>query len=258
MNDLQIIKKIAEEGFRIFTVQDLKLIAASLGIQPSYLSSLITKMAKNGLIRKLYRGTYVLANSLLAGSPLHSFEVIPYLSNPSAICCWNALSFHGLTDQVIRNIYLMSPYGQTLKKTSKYLYSIEGIQYVIIRVQPRHYFGIEQRFINENAFYITDLERTLMDGLVRPQYCGGFFEVIEAFRIAYERNQIDPQKTTHYAGQYGILVSKRLGWVFETLGIFSQEKGYLKNIPYKGIYKLDISKPNVGEVIPGWNLKRNF
>jgi predicted transcriptional regulator of viral defense system len=151
---------------------------------------------------------------------------------------------------------MMVPYGKTGKNTSKYEYSIEGRPYAVIRVKPELFFGIEKRFINEVGFFVTDLERTLIDGLIRPQYCGGFLEVMHAFKGAQDKINID--KMMGYVLLCGKGSCKRLGWVFEKLGIFKNEQKILKEIPCISSYVIDVSRPSSGEWIRDWCLKKNW
>ncbi len=256
MKGMELIKRIGEKGLRVFSSDDIAVIAGELNIKKSYLPILLHHLLKKGFIRPLFRGVYALPNSLLSGPPLHEYEIISHLSSPSALCCWSAMAFHKITDQVIREFYILSPIKGRSKHTSKYNYTVEGKKFFVIRVKPKYFFGIEQAFINESSFYVTDLERTLIDGLMKPQYCGGFFEVLEAFSLAQDR--IDVQKIVSYAALYGKSTCKRLGWVFEELDIFPEEKNYLKSIPCRSFYKLDVSKPPHGNAIRGWNLRGNF
>jgi predicted transcriptional regulator of viral defense system len=256
MKHMELLKKLSTSGIRVFSTREIISIAGDLGISSSYLSTLLRRLTKQGFIRKLYKGTFVLSNDVLAGSPLHEFEIAHHLINPSAICCWSAMAYHGLTDQVLRTIFVMSPYGQTIQSSSKYIYTIENTHYVIVRVKPSLYFGIEDKFMAEIPFSITNIERTLIDGLVRPQYSGGFLEVLEAFNIAHDK--INPQKIIEYASKFGVSTQKRLGWVFETIGIFSQESLALQKIPCTNYYPIDVSKPNEGVLLGEWNLRKNF
>lgn len=256
MKHMELLKELSAAGYRVFSMREILPIAQRLGISPSYLSTLLGKLQKQKLIRKLFRGTFALSNTILAGPPLHEFEVAHHLINPSAICCWSAMAYHGLTDQVLRIVYLMAPYGSTTKASSQYRYVIEGTRYIIVRVQPALYFGIDDRFMGEISFQITNIERTLIDGLVRPQYCGGFLEVLEAFRQVQDK--VNPQRLLDYAERYGLSTQKRLGWVFETLGLFEQEALFLKEIPCRNYYSLDVSQYPRGDIISGWNLRRNF
>jgi predicted transcriptional regulator of viral defense system len=256
MKPMELLKKLSTSGHRVFSVHDIRPIAQQLDIAPSYLPILLKKLMRQGLVKKLFRGTFALSNTILAGSPLHEFEVAHALIHPSAICCWSAMAYHGLTDQILRTVYLMVPYGTTDKSSSQYTYTIEATTYVIIRVRPELYFGIEDQFMAEIPFIITNVERTLIDGLVRPQYCGGFLEVMEAFKCAQE--MLDPQRLLNYAVRYGLSTQKRLGWVLQTLGIFEDITTFLKALPCKNYYPLDVSKPTQGDIIKGWHLRRNF
>ena len=48
-------------------------------------------------------------------------------------------------------------------------------------------------------------ERTLLDGLTRPKYCGGFMEVLHAFT----RRDFDVKKIVDYALRLDVSVAKR-------------------------------------------------
>lgn len=52
-----------------------------------------------------------------------------------------------------------------------------------IQVRPERFLGTEKVWIGEARVAITDLERTLLDGLSMPQCCGDFAEVLHAFKI---------------------------------------------------------------------------
>ena len=55
--------------------------------------------------------------------------------------------------------------------------------YRFIQVRPERFFGTEKVWIGDARVAITDLERTLLDGLSMPQCCGDFAEVLHAFEI---------------------------------------------------------------------------
>ena len=88
---------------------------------------------------------------------------------------------------------------------------------------------------------ITSLERTLLDGLAMPRYCGGFGEVIHAFGEALPRADID--RMVADAPRLGVAVAKRLGWVLETHGIEDRHLEELADLPVKGYRKLDANGP---------------
>lgn len=256
MQSTELIKQIGESGIRVFGMNELRKIAEKAGISSTYLPKLVRNLIRQGLLRQCMRGVYTLQNSLLSGPPLSEFEIAAYLIQPSALCCWSAFSIHHLTDQVIRNVYMLSPLHETAKNTPKYIYEIDHTKIIVIRVQPNNFFGIEQKWLTEIPVHVTDLERTLVDGLVRPNYCGGFFDVLHGFEQAIDR--INSQKITDYAKRYSLAAVKRLGWVLDNLKIYPEAQDQLLNIKNTNVHKLDPSRKNTGVINKKWNIQENL
>lgn len=254
MNPVAIVRRLGEEGFRIFKTEDFRKIAIELGLKDSYVPQLIRRLIKDGSLISLYRGTYTIAGGLLAGPPLSSYEIGLALAKPSALCCWTAFSLHNLTDQVLRAVFVMTTY-QREHNSVKTNFEIQGARYKIIRVQEKFFYGYERRFLTEVPIIVTDLERTLIDGLVRPQYCGGFREVIEGFRLGWDRVNVD--KLIDYGHKMSTAVLKRIGMVCETLELENPRLEELQSIPCSSFYKLDTSGENKGPWNYRWNLRDN-
>jgi len=90
---------------------------------------------------------------------------------------------------------------------------------------------------------------------MRPQYCGGFREVMSAFYIA--KDQINKSLITEYAKLCPVAVQKRLGWMLEKLGIEDINKLIL--IPKSHTMdKLDIAAPRRGKYNPVWMVLENY
>lgn len=51
---------------------------------------------------------------------------------------------------------------------------MSGIGYRCVRVKPERFFGFEKAWVGEAQVTFTDPERTLLNGLSMPQYCGDF------------------------------------------------------------------------------------
>ena len=68
----------------------------------------------------------------------------------------------------------------------------EGVEFVLLNGQYTDRLGvIDMPSIGAQAA-VTNLERTLLDCVVRPQYCGGVFAVADAFARA--REQLDVER----------------------------------------------------------------
>ena len=236
---LDLIKALASQGKRIFSTEEAR--ACAIGLEDSYIPQLLHTLKKRGMIRPLIRGLFALSNNILAGPPLHEYKIAMRLSQPGAICCWSAMAFYQLTDQVVNKVFILAPRGETKTNSPYRSYTIDRTVYSLIKTKPELYFGVQQQGLGEISFWVTDLERTLLDGLIRPQCCGGFREVLHAYQEAASR--IDISCLIGYAQQYSIAVAKRLGWVLESLTLFPKRWNELKNLPHKGFIKLDPTGP---------------
>lgn len=251
---LEFLNELTQAGYRIFSVSDAKEIAESMRLKPSSVAYVLRTLASHGLIRQLYKGHYVVEDNILTGSPLHKFEIAMCLAKEGAIGCWSAMSYHELTDQVLSRVYIFAP-SVDEKKRSLYRYQIEGYEFLIIQVQSEHFWGIELQVVGEVKIRITDLERTLIDGLARPAYCGGFREVLHGFELAKDRLDLD--KIIAYGKQGSIALQKRLGWALSQL--LDTEAAQLLNVPKTQYFdKLDTSGPRRGKQNKQWMILENI
>ena len=104
--------------------------------------------------------------------------------------------------------------------------------------------------------WITDLERTLLDGLAMPRHCGGFAEALHGFNVGME--QVDIEWVVDYASRMDTSTAKRLGWVLERRGNGGPIMDRLSSIPIKGWRKLYPSGPKKGRQCRRWMLFENL
>ncbi len=79
----------------------------------------------------------------------------------------------------------------------------------------------------------------------KPQSCGDFAEVLHAFEVRLA--DLDLDRITDDASRLDGATAKRLGWVFEQLGMTSPHLERLLRVPVKGYRVLD---PTVRERAP--------
>ena len=60
-----------------------------------------------------------------------------------------------------------------------------------MQVRPQRFFGASRVWVGDVRVRVTDLERTLLDGLNKPRYCGDFGEVLHAFQLGTERLDVE-------------------------------------------------------------------
>jgi predicted transcriptional regulator of viral defense system len=135
-------------------------------------------------------------------------------------------------------------------------YPVGDLIYKFIQVKTERFFGSEKVWLGDVRVTITDPERTLLDGLSMPQYCGDFAEVLHAFQLGDRDLNLD--RMIDYALRWDATMAKRLGWVLETQGV---EIGLLEpliQVPIKGYRKLDPTGPRRGSCNRRWMIQENL
>jgi predicted transcriptional regulator of viral defense system len=96
---------------------------------------------------------------------------------------------------------------------------VHGTEYRFVRWRPDKDFGVESLWVTkQDSVKVSNLERTVIDGLERPRYCGGVAEVAQG--MWRRQTDIDLARLSAYAIQLGVAaVCKRLGFVLELLGL---------------------------------------
>ena len=177
---IELTQQLAAEGHRIFTVEQAREKAPEVGIKLSYLTKPCTGSLKPVGSFRCGAVCTLLASPGTRVSPTHEFEVAMALLEPSAIGYWSAMHHHGLTEQVPRNVFVPTtrrvPASNAGVSSRRSRNSHRRTRYQFVRVMPEHYFGTEQVWVKEARVTITDVERTLLDGLSAPRYCGDFAE----------------------------------------------------------------------------------
>lgn len=135
-------------------------------------------------------------------------------------------------------------------------FKLDGVHYRIMQLNKDRFFGAIPAWEGEVGFQVTDLERTLLDGLGAPQYCGGFEEVLHGFSEKIGALNID--RLVNYVLRLDIAVSRRLGWVLERLGIENEKISCLAQPDHKGYRRLDPSNKSIGQYDKKWCLQLNY
>lgn len=215
----------------------------------------LSDLAKGGWIVRLRQGTYFICSfetGKEGGITEHNFVIASYLVSPHAIGLWSALNQHGLTEQIPDRVYVLST-----RRISRPIKKIGASTYQIIVIPTKRFFGTQEIWFGSKKAVITDLEKTLLDAFLFPEYCGGMIEVVKSFKNAISK--IDFSKLTHYAKRMkkGVLF-KRLGISVDHLKPdFKERKAWLKQIS-KGISLFDPQAEPAGSIVSEWNIRVNF
>jgi len=206
------------------------------------------------------------------------FQIVPFdlgfekehLGNPSVVARELALSHSSLkdTDYYLSHasalsLHQMSTQPQLVHYTTTPLMirprTILGAEFRFVRCQRHHLFGTQELWVAKTEkVRVSDKERTILDGLKQPEYCGGISEVTKGLWM--KREVIDPIKLVGYALRLNIgAVTRRLGFLMEICHI-DYPKG-LEKLQKKitATYQLlDPSLPTEGKFTSRWKLRLNI
>jgi predicted transcriptional regulator of viral defense system len=188
---------------------------------------------------KEYLGNpYVVARALMHGRDY-------YVSHASA------LDIHRMTTQPQLVVYASSP--KAMRKRG-----IFGTEFRFVRCPPARFFGFSEAWVDkQEKVMVSDLERTVLDGLKAPEYCGGVTEVAKGLWM--RRADMDTRKLVGYALRLDVgAVMGRLGYLMEVLKIGTQsDMDSLRKRLGRAYVRLDPMLPAEGKFLAKWRLRLN-
>ena len=260
---VELVRRLASEGDRVFTSARARELAPAVGLSEGYLRQALHHLAKSGWVVRLRKGLYAVSSTVPGVTAAHEFEIAMALVEPAAVSHWSALHHHGLTEQVPRKVFVLTtteasvPRRRGAKaKNARDGFPVADTSYRFVQVKPERFFGTEKVWIGEARVTITDPERTLLDGLSRPQYCGDFAEVLHGFEV--RGGDLDLRRIIEYALKLDAATAKRLGWVLERQGVDLSKLERLAALPIKSYRKLDPTGPRKGPTDARWMIQENL
>jgi len=248
--EAQFIAKMGTRG--TFSINEAREVLGHKAEDPT--RQFLERLQQKGWIQRIRRGQFVvipLSSGEERTPQLHEFLVAMELVSPAAIAYWSALNHHGMTEQLPRTVFVAT--NHPVRHPPK---EALGITFKIISLRPSKFFGIVRDWIDERSFWITDKEKTIIDGLDLPKYIGGVGEVAKALAKVWD--ELDEAKLGDYAAKIGnSAVTKRLGFLMETLGVGDPEALRKASSLAPGFSPLDPTLPRQGKHNRRWNLLIN-
>lgn len=214
----------------------------------------LDRLQRKGWVRPIRRGRFAII-PLSSGEErtpqLHEFLVAMELVSPAAIAYWSALNHHGMTEQLPRTVFVATDHP--VRRPPK---EALGLTFKVVALRPAKFFGIVQDWIDGRPFWVTDKEKTIIDGLDLPKYVGGVGEIAKALGSIWK--ELDEAKLRKYAAKIGnSAVAKRLGLLMETLTLGNPEalRKAVRLAP--GFSPLDPTLPGKGKYNRRWGLLIN-
>ena len=254
--EASFLATLAARGKQIFTTKDGYDVLGEGKATRDALGRLVDK----GWLERIEKGKYLII-PLEAGPDRTWTEdahvIAGHLVSPAMVSHWSALDYWNLTEQVPRVTCV-----QTTTRKENRKPRVLGMQFRIVRVQPRKFFGSHGYRAGESQAEVTDREKTIVDCLDRPDLSGGVRQVGRA--LLEGDGDFDWERITGYLRRFGSgAVVKRLGFLVETLALTHPPEprmlGEWMGLLTAGISKLDPSTPREAHrIATRWRIEVNL
>ncbi len=251
----QLLSFFNEQELNCF---DYKLAKKALpNSKDGALRELLSDMTRRGLLMRVRRGIYYIipyeqdAETFMPDWHLLAKYLVRdadhYIGYYSALQVHNLITQPSLKEQIVVS-----------KQIHPSSLDIKGIQFQFIFHNKKHFFGVKKMWIDDfNKVNCSDLEKTIIDCLFKPDYAGGIVEIARAIYIS--RAEINYGKLLEYIKEFNSqAVIKRLGFLLETLEIGEEIIDDLIKIKSKSVVLLDTELPNTGKTISKWSIRQNI
>ncbi len=250
----QLLTALHDRSQTTFTLRDVQSIT---GLRSSLASSLIHKAAKRGLVSRLKRGVFVIVPAELGSTTEYSGN--PYLvarqlagDAPYFISHASAMELHRMVTQPQLVVFVSS----TKRIPNR---TLQGTEFRFVLVKATHFFGATKHWVTKQEFvHVSDLERTIIDGLRQPEYCGGVADVAKALWMRHQ--DIETAKLVDYALRLRVgAVTRRLGYLLDLYAIAPEAQlRMLRDVLTDTYVRLDPTLPMEGLHVARWRLQLNI
>jgi predicted transcriptional regulator of viral defense system len=249
----KLLMALYDSGQTTFTSADAARITR---LKPPLANSLLHKAAKRGLVSRLKRGLFAIVPPELGSSVEYSgnpYLVARYLagSAPYYLSHASAMELHRMVTQPQFTVFVSSSKripNQTL----------HGTKFRFVLLNRSQFFGTAKHWVTkQESVEISDLERTIIDGLRQPEYCGGVTEIAKGLWM--RRTDMNVEKLLNYAARLDIgAVKRRVGYLLELFGLASEQQLQAFRKSLTATYdRLDPLLPREGPHLAKWRLQIN-
>lgn len=251
----QLLKALIVQKKDFFTLTDAVTILADKDY--STIRKLLSDMTKRGVIMRIKEGLY---------------HRIPYEQHPDQyfpnwhltaeamvqpkeyyIGFYSALDIHGLITQPS-----MVEQVVTHEQVKPKVQQIKNVRFEFITLSEKRFFGYKKHWIDDfHKVNYSDLEKTFLDCLYKPDYAGGITEITKA--IYKSRDKLQSVKFQKYLENFNTqAVYKRLGFIVGQLGLFPELQDFISGNITPSYAPLDPSATKYGYHHSQWGIIDNM
>ncbi|MEX2410513.1 MAG: transcriptional regulator [Candidatus Paceibacterota bacterium] len=172
-----------------------------------HLSKILSGMVEKGMLIKLNRNIYhIVPVKMDAETYIPDWHLMAkYLMKAKEyyIGYYSAMQIHGLITQPSLKEIIVT--DLQIKPSVKI---IRGVEFQFVYHTKARFFGYKSTWINQHEkVAVSELEKTIVDAVSKPDLCGGITEVGKA--IYESRTKLDHQKLFDYLTRNGMQVAKK-------------------------------------------------
>lgn len=249
--EAELIATVGRSGRRVFTISEA---AKLLGITSLQVSKIVHRLFQKRKLQRIEKAKYLLIPPEAWKEGEYTEEGIIVASQlilPYYLSYWTALSFYGWTEQPSRTIFVAT---SKIKKPVE----LQGMKIRFVKLNSNRFFGFEEHWVGNQKVVVAEKEKTIIDCLDQPRYCGEIVEVAKG--LWNGRKELNYVKLLEYSLRMknGAVV-KRLGYLLDILEINKPKirKELLKNKTPNFAVLDPGHKESTGEPNKEWNLTVN-
>lgn len=239
----EIYEALSKQGKAIFNFRDISRILELNRHKWRLPQSATTNELLNWLISKKILQELVI-NSIgiekyIFKKDITIYEIATSLMKNSYLSHYSALFLHGLTNNIVKNIYVTQEqskkssdpnleliqkninqaFSKPMRRTNK-IAAYQNYEIYLLNGKFTNKLGVIK---HDDGVYVTNLERTLIDSVVRSEYSGGVFEVLNAFENAKGKASIN--KLTSFLTKMEFIYPYH-----QAIGFYLEQAGYKESV----------------------------
>ena len=205
MKSFELIKKL--EKYPLFTENDISKIVNK---SPKYTRTLVHRLSKSGMIKKIERGKYTIYDDPMIFSS--------YIVTPSYLSLWTAFRYYNITQQQPFAIFVMSPVSR-----KSLIFNNTEIKFI----KSKNIFGYKKKRYSDFDIFLADKEKTIIDALLFHLDINNIYNSLGDKELNFEKLADYAKKTKNTS------LVKRLGYLLErkngnSSGLKGKDNNYIK------------------------------
>jgi len=166
---------------------------------------------------------------------------------------YSALDIHGLITQPS-----MVEQVVTHEQVKPKVQQVKNVRFEFITLNKKRFFGYKKHWIDDfHKVNCSDLEKTFLDCLYKPDYAGGITEITKA--LYKSREKLQPTRFQEYLKTFNTqVVYKRLGFIIGTLELYPELQEFITGKISSSYVPLDPSLDKHGSYNSKWGIIDNI